>query len=191
MLFLIAGLLIFLGVHSIRIFADHWRTAMIARRGEILWKAGYSVGSLLGFGLIVWGFGLSRAQPIVLWELPAWTRYLASLLVLAAFILMVAAYIPRNRFKATLGHPMMTGIKAWAFGHLLVNGELHAVLLFGVFLVWGVLGFRAARQRDRAAGSVYPAGTRTGDLATLAIGITGWAAFILYLHQRLIGVSVF
>lgn len=187
---LVAGLLIFFGVHSIRICADDWRTAMIARHGELMWKAAYSIGSLLGFGLIVWGFGLSRVQPTVLWELPAWTRYLASLLILAAFILMVAAYVPRNRFKATLGHPMMTGIKAWAFGHLLVNGELHAVLLFGAFLAWGILGYRAARQRDRAVGYVYPAGTRTGDLTTLAIGIAGWAAFVVYLHQRLIGVPV-
>lgn len=188
---LILGLVIFLGVHSVRIVADGWRTQVIAQRGALPWKAVYSLVSIAAFVLLVWGYGLARQQPVVLWVPPVATRHVASLLMLVSFILLVAAYVPRNAIKARLHHPMMLGIKLWALAHLLSNGNLADVLLFGAFLLWAVLGFRAARQRDRAAGTVYAAGTAAGTGITVVVGIAAWAGFALWAHGVLIGVRPF
>jgi uncharacterized membrane protein len=191
MAILIAGLVLFLGLHSVRIFADGWRTQMVTRLGAMPWKGLYSVLSLLGFGLIIYGFGLARNDPLVLWTPPLFMRHLAGLLVLVSFILLAAAYVPRNGIKERLHHPMVLGVKVWALAHLLANGMLHDVLLFGAFLVWAVLCFRAARQRDRAAGTVYPAGSAGATIATVVAGIIGWAAFAFWLHGLLIGIRPF
>src|SRR6266571_2870113 len=156
---LIAGLVIFLGVHSLRIVAEGWRQQQIARLGEGPWKGLYSLASGLGLALVVWGFALARQHPVLLWAPPSWTRHVTALLMVFSFVLVVAAYVPRNALKARLGHPMLLGVKTWAFAHLIANGTLADVLLFGGFLVWAVLCFRSARARDRAAGTVYPAGT--------------------------------
>jgi uncharacterized membrane protein len=186
---LILGLLIFLGIHSLRIFADGWRNRQRARFGELGWKGLYSLASIVGFGLIVYGFGLARQQPVLLYVPPLALRHLNALFTLLAFILVAAAYIPRNHLKAKFGHPMLLGVKVWAFGHLLATGMLHDVLLFGAFLLWAVLLFIVSRRRDRAAGTVYPAGTLQGDVLAAVVGIAAWAAFTLWLHLRLIGVS--
>ena len=191
MTILVLGLVLFLGMHSLRIFADDWRNAQRARLGERKWKGLYSLASLIGLVLIVWGFGMARAAPIVLWQPPVWTRHLAGLLVLAAFVLIVAADVPRNRIKAKLHHPMVLAVKVWAVAHLLANGTLADIVLFGSFLAWAVLSFRAARKRDRAAGTTYPAGTWRGDVLTLAIGIAAWIVFAFWAHRWLIGVSPF
>jgi uncharacterized membrane protein len=191
MAILILGLILFLGTHSIRIVADGWRTTQLARHGETAWKGVYALVSLLGFGLLIWGFGLARQAPVVLWQPPVFMRHIAALLTLPAFVLLVAAYIPRNRIKSALHHPMLLGTKLWALAHLLANGTLADVILFGGFLLWAVLAFRAARQRDRAAGTVYPAGTLGGTLATVGVGFAAWAAFALWLHGVLIGVRPF
>lgn len=188
---LILGLVIFLGVHSVRIVADGWRTQVIAQRGAMAWKGVYSLVSIAAFVLLVWGYGLARQQPVVLWVPPVATRHVASLLMLVSFILLVAAYVPRNAIKARLHHPMMLGIKLWALAHLLSNGNLADVVLFGAFLLWAVLGFRAARQRDRAAQAVYPAGTAAGTGITIVVGIAAWAGFALWAHGVLIGVRPF
>src|SRR5262245_56698561 len=132
---LIVGLLIFLGAHSVRIFAEEWRTQRIARLGDKRWKGIYSLVSLVGFGLIVWCYGLAREHPLDLWDPPSWTRHAAAPLTLVAFILFAAAYVPANRIKARLGHPMILGVKVWALAHLLSNGRLADVVLFGSFLV--------------------------------------------------------
>jgi uncharacterized membrane protein len=186
---LILGLLIFLGIHSLRIFADDWRNRQRARFGELGWKGLYSLASIIGFGLIVYGFGLARQQPVLLYVPPLALRHLNALFTLLAFILVAAAYIPRNHLKAKFGHPMLLGVKVWAFGHLLATGMLHDVLLFGAFLLWAVLLFIVSRRRDRAAGTVYPAGTLQGDVLVAVVGIAAWAVFTLWLHLRLIGVS--
>ncbi len=188
---LILGLVLFLGVHSVRIVADGWRTRVIAARGEATWKGLYSVLALAGFVLIVWGYGLARQQPVVLWNPPVATRHLASLLTLAAFVLITAAYVPANGIKARLRHPMMLGTKLWALAHLLANGNLADVLLFGGFLVWAVLGFRAARARDRAAGTAAPAGGARGTAAAAVVGLLAWAVFAFWAHGALIGVRPF
>jgi uncharacterized membrane protein len=189
MALLILGLVIFLGAHSLRIFANGWRSRQLDRLGEKRWKALYSVASILGFVLIVWGFGLARQQPVVLYVPPLWLRHLNALFTLLAFVLVAAAYVPGNHLKAKLGHPMLAGVKCWAFGHLLATGMLHDVLLFGAFLLWAVIDFVSARRRDRAAGVVYPAGTAKGDIIAVVAGVVGWAVFAFWLHGWLIGVQ--
>ena len=109
----------------------------------------------------------------------------------AAFVLVAAAYVPGNRIRAVVGHPMVAGVKAWAVAHLLANGTLADVVLFGAFLAWAVLDFRAARRRDRAAGRVPGRGGPAGDGLVVAIGLGAWAAFAFWLHGALIGVRPF
>lgn len=191
MIYLIAGLCIFLGVHSVRIFAEDWRTRTIARIGGNPWKAVYSLVSIAGFVLLVWGYGEARQQGIVLYEPPLFTRHIAGLLMLASLVLLAAAKVPRNHIKAGLGHPMIIGVKVWAFAHLLSNGRLADVVLFGAFLIWAILDFIAARKRDRAAGTAYPAGEVLGTVITVVIGVAVWAVFVAGLHQWLIGVRPF
>jgi len=186
---LILGLVLFLGAHSVRIVADGWRAQMIGRLGEGPWKGLYSVVSLAGLALIVYGYGLARQQPVVLWNPPFATRHAASLLTLLAFLLLAAAYVPRNAIKAKLHHPMVLSVKTWALAHLISNGNLADVLLFGGFLLWSVLDFRAARQRDRAQSTQYPAGTAAGTAGAVVAGLVAWAAFAFWAHAPLIGVS--
>lgn len=188
---LILGLVLFLGVHSVRIFANDWRTKVIAQRGENAWKGLYSVLSVIGLVLVVWGYGLARQQPVVLWLPPVATRHVAALLMLVSFILLVAAYVPRNGIKAWLHHPMVLGVKVWALAHLLSNGYLADVVLFGAFLLWSVLSFRAARARDRAAGTVYPRGDAFATGITAVVGTVLWLVFSMWLHVWLIGVRPF
>jgi len=185
---LILGLLVFLGAHSTRIIADDWRTAQLQRLGEGPWKGIYSLLSLAGFGLIIWGFGLARQQPLVLWTPPAGMRHVAALLTLIAFVLFTAAYVPRNAIKASVHHPMVLAVKVWAFAHLLSNGKLADLVLFGAFLAWAIACFTAARKRDRAAGTQYPAGTPGGTATTVVVGAAVWAGFTFWLHGALIGV---
>jgi uncharacterized membrane protein len=191
MVALVAGMILFLGVHSVRIVADGWRTRQIALHGERAWKGIYSAASLAGFVLLVWGFGQARTDPVVLWIAPVWTRHLAALLTLPAFVLIVAGNMPGTRIKAKIGHPMVAGVKLWAFAHLLANGRLADVVLFGGFLAWAVVDFIASRRRDRLAGVRYPAGSAAGDLRAVVIGVVGWALFAFLLHGWLIGVKPF
>ena len=191
MTILILGLLVFLGVHSTRIVADDWRAARLKRLGEGPWKGIYSLLSIAGFGLIIWGFGLARREPVLLWTPPAGMQYAAGLLTLIAFVLLAAAYVPRNAIKASVHHPMVLAVKVWAFAHLLATGKLADLVLFGAFLVWAVVCFIAARKRDRAAGTQYPAGTPGGTAIAVVAGAAAWAGFAFWLHAALIGVQPF
>ena len=191
MTLLILGLVIFLGSHSVRIFAESWRGARIAAMGLNAWKGVYSVVSILGFVLIVWGYGVARGAPVILFSPPVWTKHVAALLTIPAFILLVAAYVPGTRIKRAVGHPMVAGVKVWAFAHLLANGTLADVVLFGAFLVWAIVDYIAARRRDRAAGTVYVVGPVTRDVTAVVVGLVAWAAFAFWLHAALIGVRPF
>jgi len=191
MLVLIVGLLLFLGLHSVRIFAEDWRAQSRAQLGEGTWKGIYSLGSIVGFVLIVWGYSLARQQPILLWMPPVGMRHLASLLTLFSFVLLAAAYVPANGIKAKMHHPMVLAVKVWALSHLLSNGTLADVLLFGSFLLWAILNFRAARLRDAAAGTKYPVGTTGGTVGTVVAGVVLWAVFAFWAHEALIGVNPF
>lgn len=186
---LLLGLLMFLGAHSVRIVADGWRGRTLARLGEGGWRGAYSVVSLLGFALIIWGFGLARQQPVWVWVPPIAMRHMNALFTLVAFILLAAAYVPRNQLKARLHHPMVLGVKLWAFGHLLATGTLADMVLFGAFLLWAVLDFRAARLRDRAQGTAYPPGAASGTVAAVVVGAVAWAVFAFWLHAAWIGVA--
>jgi uncharacterized membrane protein len=188
MTILILGLVIFLSVHSVRIVAEGWRTHTRHRIGENAWKGAYSVLSLAGFALIVWGFGLARQQPVQLWSPPMAMRHIAALLTLVAMVLLAAANVPGNAIKARVHHPMVLGVKVWAFAHLLANGNVAHVVLFGAFFVWAVLNFSAARRRDRADGTSYPAGSAGSTVVTLLSGALVWAAITFWLHGLVIGV---
>jgi uncharacterized membrane protein len=191
MLVLIIGLIVFLGPHSVRMLADGWRTRTIERLGPGPWKGLYSLVSIAGFVLIVWGFGLARARSVPLYSPPLILRQLNALFTLVAFVLIAAAYVPRNHFKSKIGHPMLAGVKAWAFGHLLATGMLHDVVLFGTFLLWAIVDFVVSRRRDRRLGTLYPPGTVAGDAATIVVGLAAWAVFAFWLHIRWIGVYPF
>jgi uncharacterized membrane protein len=192
MTLLVLGLVLFLGVHSVRIFGEGWRTAMIARLGAGGWKGLYSLVSIVGLVLIVIGFGAARAQPTVLWVPPVWTRHLAALLNLVALVMLVGAYVPGNLIKTRLlGHPMILSIKVWAFAHLVSNQTLAEFVLFGAFLVWAVLDFRAARMRDRAAGVSPPPGRMGPTIVTVLVGAGLWALIAFWAHGALIGVKPF
>jgi uncharacterized membrane protein len=187
---LVLGLVLFLGLHSTRIFAEGWRTRTMESFGEKEYKLLYSVLSIAGFALLVWGYGLARHDPVILWnQPPVWTRHLASLLTLAAFVLLVAAYVPGNAIKAKLRHPMILGVKVWALAHLVSNNTLADLVLFGSFLVWAVLDYRAARRRERTLATVIDAGPLSRTILTVVIGVVAWAVFAMWAHRVLIGVS--
>jgi uncharacterized membrane protein len=191
MTLLILGLILFLVPHSVRIFADDWRSAQIARMGEPAWKGLYSLISILGFVLLVWGYGIARVTPVDLWTPPTWGRHLASLFTVLAFVLVAAAYVPRNRIRRAVGQPMVAGVTLWAIAHLLANGRLVDLVHCGAFLVWAVLSFGAAQRRERMAAAVRPAGALSGDLAAVLIGVSLWALFAFRLHGWLFGVRPF
>lgn len=190
MVWLILGLVVFLGVHSVRIAAPQWRRNVIGRFGEGAWKGIHSLLSIAGFVLIVWGYGQARAagMPMV-WLPPVGMRHAASLLTLVAFVLLVATYIPRNHIRRAVGHPMMIGVALWSIAHLLANGWLHAMLLFGAFLLWAVVAWVSAAKRDGAVQGAPPSWAMTG--LTVAIGVAAWLVFAMWLHLALIGVAPF
>ena len=209
MIELLIGLLLFLGTHSLRIVAEDWRVGLISRLGEKKFKGLVSVASLIGFILIIHGYGVARLTPQILWVPPVATRHVAALLMLFAMIFLVASYIPGNHIKARLRHPMVISVKVWSVAHLLANGMAADVLLFSSFLLWAVFDFRAARQRDRmgaiktsmtidtAAGpSSVPASnvalkpaTVRGTVMAIVLGTALWVGFVAYLHLKLFGVS--
>ncbi|MGV3591375.1 MAG: NnrU family protein [Gammaproteobacteria bacterium] len=186
--FLIIGLWLFVGSHSEHLAFPRWRARFIAHRGEKMWKLFVSVRSLVGLVLIVYGYGLSRADPVFLWNPPVWTRHIALPLTLLAFILFAASKGPPNHIKQKIGHPMYAGVKVWALAHLLANGRLGDVLLFGTLLLWAVAGFAISRRRDRRSGVHYPAGVARNTVVAVILGSAVWALFAFWLHRVLIGV---
>ncbi len=191
MTILIAGLILFLGIHCVGLVAPDWRQQCVASMGLGPWKGLFSLAALAGLVLIIWGFYFARLQPVLLYAPPEWLRHLNSLFTLIAFILVAAAYIPGNRLKTRIGHPMIAGVKVWALGHLLAIGFLRDVVLFGAFLVWAIVAFAVLRRRDRRDGVSYPAGTLKMDIVTLVVGVVAWAIFAFALHGPLIGVNPF
>ena len=186
---LVIGLVLFLGLHSTRMVADAARSRFIEQHGARGWRGFYSLGSAIGLVLVVWGFGQTRQSPQVLWSPPDWTRPLASALTLVGIVLIVAAYVPRNHFKAWVGHPMVLGIKVWAFAHLLATRTLADLLLFGGFLAWAVWCYASLRARDRVAGRQPSAGQPVPTLIAVVVGAVAWFVFGRWLHGWLIGVQ--
>jgi uncharacterized membrane protein len=185
----ILGLVLFLGMHSARVFVPSVRSQFIASKGAKSWQGLYTAVSLLGLGLLIWGYGIARQTPIVLWLAPVWVKHLAALLTLIAFIFITAANVPGNHIKAAVGHPMVLGVKIWAFAHLLANGRLPALVLFVAFLVWAIVLFAVSRRSDRVAGVSYAKGQTPKTIITVLVGTALWALFAFKLHTWLIGVS--
>lgn len=188
MAILVVGLILFIGVHSIRMVAAPWRAAQIERFGPLAWRAMFSVLSIAGIVVTVFGYGLARRDPVLVWAPPFWMAHVTALLTAIAFILITAAYVRGNHFKRALGHPFLCGIALWAFAHLLANGTLNAIVLFGVFLVWALIEIRSELRRDREAGVVYPQGVASRDTLVVVIGLVAWAVFAFWLHGIVIGV---
>jgi uncharacterized membrane protein len=189
MTYLVAGLLLFFGVHSIAIVAPAWRDGMAAKLGDASWKAIYSLVSVIGFVMLVHGYGLARTEPTVLYTPPVSMRHIASLLMLPVFPLLLSTYLPGS-IRAAVKHPMLTATKAWALAHLLVNGSLADVLLFGSFLAWAVadriaVGKRAVQRRPAVTG----APSRMNDVLAIVGGLVLYVVFIAWAHQHFIGVS--
>lgn len=192
MLQLLIGLALFLGIHSVQSLVPQWRQNAIERFGSLGFKGLYAVLSLLGFYLLVQGYGLARLDPQVLWTPPRGMQHATILLMWAAMVLLVAAYVPGNHLKSKLRHPMTLSVKVWSLAHLLSNGNLADVALFGGFLLWSVLVFRAARQRDRMHLRSAPEAKLLGTLLTAVLGTGVWAAFLMGgLHVWLVGVMPF
>ncbi|MGE5168966.1 MAG: NnrU family protein [Rudaea sp.] len=191
MLVLVIGLAVLLGVHLTGVLAPGWRERVVARIGLGPWKLAYSAASIVGLLLVIRGYGLARADPTVLWAPPAWGPHATTLLAVIAFVLIVAAYVPGTHFKSALGHPMTLGVALWALGHLLANGTLRALILFGAFLAWSIVTYAVRRGRDRAAGVTYPAGTVARDAVVLVVGVVAALAFAFWLHGPLLGVRPF
>ena len=188
MTILILGLVLFLGIHSIRIFADPWRTLQTKRMGEQKWKGICSLIALIGFMLIIYGYGQSKPS-FMIWSPPLWTWHITAALTLVAFILLTAAQVPKNGIKAKVKDPMVFGVKTWALAHLISNGSLAGMILFGSFLVWAILDFKSCRRRRSNSLSVPADRSLMMTIATYAIGITAWFIFAIYIHQTLFGIS--
>jgi len=185
---LIAGLVLFLGTHSVSIVNPGWRERAIARVGEIPWKLLYGLVAIAGFALIVVGYGEARAManPFVLYTPPTWLRHVALLLMLPVFPLLLAAYLP-GRIQRATRHPMLLAVQLWAVAHLLANGTLRDLLLFGGFLVWAVADRVSLMQRPAVPVPGAPP-AKWNDAIAVVGGLVLYAAFILGLHLWLIGV---
>lgn len=187
MTLLILGLILFLGIHSVSIAAPGWRNAQVARFGEGPWKGIYSVVSLIGFVLLLIGYGAARQSPVVLYAPPAWLRHVNLLLMLPVFPLLIAAYLP-GWISRTTRHPMLLAVKLWAFGHLLANGTLADLLLFGGFLAWAVLD-RISMKRRVPRETPHAPASRANDAVAVIAGLALYVFFVLRGHLWLIGVS--
>ncbi len=193
MLLLILGLVLFLGVHSVSIVSPGGRHRLVKQLGEGPWKGLYSLVSLAGFALIVVGYGAAREAPVVLYTLPNGLRHLAAVLMLPVFVLLLAAYLP-GRIQRAAKHPMLLAVKLWALAHLLANGTLADVLLFGGFLAWAVVDRISVKKRAAAGllrpGPVLP-GSKANDAIALVGGLAIYVLFVVWAHAWLIGVRPF
>jgi uncharacterized membrane protein len=187
MVVLIIGLAIFLGAHSIAIVAPELRNRAVLTWGEGVWKGVHGLISLIGLVLIIYGFGLTRQAPVALYAPPRFLRYVASLLMLPVFPLAAAAYLP-GRISSATKHPLLAAVKLWAFAHLLANGLLADVLLFGGFLAWAVADRISLKRRSPQAQRTAPAG-RFNDAIAVVLGLAVYALLIGWAHVQLFGVS--
>ncbi|MFX1765173.1 NnrU family protein [Paraburkholderia sp. A1RI-2L] len=188
MALLVLGLAIFIAMHLIRVVAAPWREVQIERFGMPVWRTCFGLLSILGVVFIVRGYGLARRYPVPVWLPPFGIAHVTALLTAIAFVMIAAACVPGNHLKRALGQPFLSGVALWAFAHLLANGTLHAIVLFGALLVWALIKLRADRRRDREAGVLRAQGTFARDMLVVVSGLAAWAVFAFWLHGVLIGV---
>ncbi|WP_297796187.1 NnrU family protein [uncultured Marinobacter sp.] len=187
MTILIVGLVLFLGIHSLSIVNEPLRNRMHASLGELPFKGLYSLVSLIGLVLIVWGYGAARMDPTVLYTPPGWLRHLAMLLLIPVFPLLFATYFP-GKIKARLRHPMLVSVKLWALAHLLANGMLHDLMLFGSFLAWAVADRISLKRRSERPIATLPA-SKANDAIAVVGGLVVYVIFVFWAHQWLFGVA--
>ncbi len=185
---LILGLAIFFGVHSISMLALGWRNRVAERLGSRVWQGIYSVIALLGFYLLITGYGAARLSAAVLYETPSWLRYVAAFLMLPAFSLALASVLP-GRIRARAGHPLLLATVLWAVAHLLTNGGAADLLLFGSFLVWAVTVRLSLERRPARPIRALPT-SAANDAIVVVGGLALYALFVLWLHASWIGVAV-
>ena len=188
MLFLILGLVLFLGIHSVSIVAEQWRDRSMQRMGENAWKGTYSLVSLAGFVLIVWGYGEARMDPVLLYSPPAWLRHVGMLVLLPVFPLVVSVYLP-GRIQRGAKHPLLLATKLWAFAHLLMNGMLADLLLFGGFLIWAVADRISMKRRTQRPLPSLPE-SKINDVIVVVVGVGIYFVFVKWLHAALIGIPI-
>ena len=188
MLQLLLGIVLFLGMHSASIVALPLRDRMAAK-SDIGWKAFYSIVSLIGIVLMVRGYADLRQSPTVLYVAPVWLRHVAALLMLPAFAFFIAPYFP-GRIKTALKHPQLVAVKTWAVAHLLVNGTVADILLFGSFLVWAVAD-RISLKKRPARPLLGAPESGLNDVIVIVLGLGIYVAFALWLHQALFNISPF
>jgi uncharacterized membrane protein len=189
---LLLGLLLFLAIHSVRIVAPEWRRAQIASVGEGKWKGLYSVISLIGLVLIVWGYSISRPEAAFLYEPPVWMKHVTLTLMLFSFVFLGVSQVPAGRIKAAVRHPMLLAVKIWAFAHLLANGDAASLLLFVALLAWAVIDRISVKRREASGeiSAVIPAGPVRNDIIGVGLGVVLYVLFVWKLHEWLFGVSV-
>jgi uncharacterized membrane protein len=187
---MILGLVLFIGVHLLTTQRD-LRARFVVSMGEGGYKGFYSLVSLAGLGLMVWGFAHYRTAGMInVWYPPAAFRHITEALMLPAVIMVAASYI-RGRIYATLKHPMLAGVKLWAAAHLLANGDLGSIILFGAFLAWAVFDRISLKRRSDAGAPPIPVGGVGNDLIAVVVGIVAYLALGFVFHPVVIGVPVF
>ncbi len=189
MQWLVVGLVVFLGVHSVSIINRRWRNRMVARLGEWSWKGLYSLVAAIGLACVVYGYGLARQEPSILYVPPAWLRHVALLLMLPVFPFLLSTYLP-GRIKSTIRHPMLNATKFWATAHLCANGGWHDVLLFGGFLLWASIDRVSVKYRADAPQAVARQGGLANDATALFGGLALYALFVFWAHGKVIGVPL-
>jgi len=190
MALLVLGIVVFLGMHLLRVVAPGLRASVIERNGKNAWMGIYTLISLIGLCLIVYGFGEARAVTGMLYNPPVFLKHISLLLMLLAFICLAAGFLPAGRIAVALKHPQILSIKIWALAHLLANGETSSVLLFGSFLAWAVIMRISMKRRQRAGELVLPVfRSARYDLFAILIGVAAYLLFIWKLHEWLIGVA--
>ena len=187
MSYLLAGMAIFFGVHSTAIVAPAWRDQMAVKFGTFGWKALYAVVAIAGFVLMVKGYNLTRGQPVPLYVPPTALRHIAAILMLPVFPLLLATYLPGS-IQRGVKHPMLVATKLWATAHLLANGNLGDVLLFGGFLAWAVADRISLKRRHPEGPQMLPAG-RFNDLIAVVLGFALYVLFVAWAHAKLFGVA--
>ncbi|MBZ7922758.1 NnrU family protein [Ensifer adhaerens] len=190
MAILVLGIIIFLGLHLIRVVAPGFRAGVIESRGKGTWMGIYAILSLIGLCLIIYGFGQARSETGMLYNPPVFLRHIALLLMLFAFVIAAAGFLPAGRIAVAVKHPQVLSIKIWALAHLLANGETSSVLLFGSFLAWAVILRISLKRRERAGERVLPVfKSSTNDVLAIVIGLVVYVLFVWKLHEWLIGVQ--
>ena len=186
---LVLGLVIFLGLHSTRIFSETLRAQAIARLGEGPWKGIYSLVSAIGFVLIVWGFAQARFDSSALWTPPLWARHATMLLMLVSMLVLAGYFLKQSHIAVAVHHPMVWSVAIFGLAHLIANGSAADVVLFGAFFIWALADLASSYARDHRNAVVYPEPNWGATGGAIVLGLVLWAVLAFWLHLWLFGVS--